>query len=206
MENPWLKIQHSDYENHMTEAGQAQVLNDLTKYCLGKYHPKNFALLGCATGNGLEHIKSSVTNKVYAIDINQEYLNKTFERFKNQIHNLELLQADIQQEALAIKNIDVFFVGLVLEFVDPQKALSKIIKTINKNGVLCIVIQKNKQKTIISQTAYTALETLEDISKEVNENEIDAYLCLNHMELMKKEEIELTKGKSFIILEYRKNN
>ncbi|RXQ94443.1 class I SAM-dependent methyltransferase [Ancylomarina salipaludis] len=204
MENPWLKINHSDYENHMIEVGQSQILNSLKKYCLDKYQPKNFALLGCATGNGLEHVKSNVTNKVYAIDINQEYLNKTQEKFENQIINLELLKRDIQNEELAIKNIDLFFVGLVLEYVDPKKTLNKIIETIGKNGILFIVIQKNKQTTFVSKTKYKSLETLSDISNDVNENEIDSFICLKNMELIKKEEIELTKSKSFITLEYRK--
>jgi len=31
MKNPWLEISYSDYENHMTEIGQAKVLNKLTK-------------------------------------------------------------------------------------------------------------------------------------------------------------------------------
>lgn len=206
MENPWLKIKHSDYENHMIEIGQSHVLNSLTKYCLEKYQPKNFALLGCATGNGLEHVKFNVTDKVYAIDINQEYLNKTQEKFENQITNFELLKKDIQQEELAIKNIDLFFVGLVLEFVDPQKALNKIIETISKNGILFIVIQKNSQTTIVSKSKYKSLKTLSDISNEVDENKIDSFIRLKNMELINKEEIELTKRKSFITLEYRNKN
>ena len=53
MENPWLNISHTDYENHTIEVGQAQVLNKLTKECLDKCLPEKFALLGCSTGNGL---------------------------------------------------------------------------------------------------------------------------------------------------------
>lgn len=80
MKNPWLEISNSDYENHMTEVGQAQALNSLTKYCLDKYLPKNFILLGCTTGNGFEHIKPEITKRVYAINIKPKYLDKTKEK------------------------------------------------------------------------------------------------------------------------------
>lgn len=44
MNNPWLNIVNSDYENHMIEVGQAQVLNGLTQYSLDKYQPIWFLL------------------------------------------------------------------------------------------------------------------------------------------------------------------
>ena len=89
MNNPWIEIPYSDYENHMKEIGQSQVLNSLTKYCLDKYSPENFALLGCATGNGLEHINPEITKVVYAIDINQNYLKDDVETNENDIFDLQ---------------------------------------------------------------------------------------------------------------------
>lgn len=204
MQNPWLNIKHNDYDNHMTEVGQAQVLSGLVKYCADKYLPEHFALLGCATGNGLEHINPDITNKVYAIDINQDFLHLTKEKFGEQINGLEIVKADIQNEELFIKNIDLFFVGLVLEYVDPTVALKKIIKTLNHNGILFIVLQKSNQTSFVSKTKYKSLETLSTISKEVEEAEVDKYLKINSMELIRKEEIKLTESKSFITLEYKK--
>ncbi len=203
MKNPWLNISHSDYENHMIEVGQAQVLNGLTKYCLEKYLPENFALLGCSTGNGLEHIKTEITKRVYAIDINPEYLKITNENFESKINNLEIYNIDIQNDELAIKNIDLFFVGLVLEYVEPEKALNKIIKTLRKKGILSIVIQTNKNTSFVSKTKYNSLEKLSYISNEVNEKEIDRFIQSKNLELIKREKIELTKNKSFIYLEYK---
>jgi len=186
----------------MLEVGQAQVLSALTKYCLDKYLPENFALIGCATGNGLEHIKSGFTKWVYTIDINQDYLNKTKETFADKISNLETIHADIQHDELNIKGIDLFFIGLVLEYVEPKKALKKIIKTLGKKGVLFIVIQKNKQTSFVSKTKYKSLEKLAAISNEVNENEIDEFLRSGNLSLLNREEIFLTENKSFITFEY----
>jgi len=205
MKNPWLNISHSDYENHMIEVGQAQALNGLTKYCLDKYQPESFALLGCATGNGLEHIKPEMTKLVYAIDINQMYLDKTKEKFKNRISNLRIFNTDIQDDELKIDGVNLFFVGLVLEYVVKQDiALDKIIKTLCEKGILFIVIQKNKKTSFVSKTKYKSLEKLADISNEVNEREIEYFILSKNMELINREEIELTENKSFIALEYRR--
>lgn len=50
MSNPWIHIPPNDYENHMLEVGQAQVLSLLCKQALEKYQAQRFALIGCATG------------------------------------------------------------------------------------------------------------------------------------------------------------
>ena len=203
MSNPWLEIPVSDYENHMKEVGQAQILNSLIKSCLDKYQPKNFALLGCTTGNGLEHINPEITNKIYAIDINPEYLQKTNERFVAKIQNLDILNIDIQNDELTIKNVDLFFVGLVLEYVETEKALIKIIRTLSKKGILLIIIQKNKKTSFVSKTKYKSLKKLEKISNEVNEQLINKFIQSENMELIERDEIKLTENKSFIKLKYR---
>lgn len=203
MSNPWLEIPVSDYENHMKEVGQAQILNSLIKSCLDKYQPKNFALLGCTTGNGLEHINPEITNKIYAIDINPEYLQKTNERFVAKIQNLEILNIDIQNDELTIKNVHLFFVGLVLEYIETEKALIKIIRTLSKKGILLIIIQKNKKTSFVSKTKYKSLKKLEKISNEVNEQLINKFIQSENMELIERDEIKLTENKSFIKLKYR---
>lgn len=203
MDNPWLEIISSDYENHMIEVGQTIVLNNLTQYSLEKYKPENFAILGCTTGNGLEHINPEITHIVHAIDINPEFIAITRVKFEKKINGLKTYNLDIGEDDLMFRNIDLFFIGLVFEYVDPLKSLKKIIQTLKENGVLMIVIQKNIQTTIVTKTKYKSLEKLEGISNEVNEVEIHQFILSNNMELISRKTIELTKNKSFIILEYR---
>lgn len=202
MENPWLKIPYSDYDNHMSEVGQAQILSALAKYCLEKYQPENFALAGCGTGNGLEHVKP-VTKSVYAVDINPKYLKRAKENFEKRIKNLRLINKDIEKDRLKFKNVDLFFCGLVLEYVDTGKALKKIINTLRESGILFIVIQKSRETSFVTKTKYKSLEKLADISKEVDEKEIYSFLQSENMQLMKSEKIELTKDKSFLTFEYK---
>jgi len=200
--NPWLKIPHTDYENHMIKVGQTQVLSEQMEFYLDKYQPENFALLGCATGNGLEHIQSGITKNVFAIDINPNYLQITNDKFKSKIENLDICCLDISKGKLNIQNVDLFFVGLVLEYVEPISALTKIRQTLNQTGVLVLLIQKNYHTTFVSKTEYKSLEQLSSISQEVDEKSIDEFIRSKNLELNSRREIMLTESKSFVVLEY----
>ncbi|MBI5540621.1 MAG: methyltransferase domain-containing protein [Bacteroidia bacterium] len=201
-ENPWLNIKFSEYENHMLEVGQAQVLNNLTEEYLKEYKPEYFALIGCSTGNGLEHIDNNITKKVFAIDINPDYLKQTKIRFENKINNITTCCIDLQNEELNLSNIDLAFCGLILEYVDPEILLKKITKTLNKNGKIVLIIQKNKNTSFVSKTKYTSLESLSSIAKEISENTV-AIICKKlHLKLIQKKEIQLNEKKSFLVFVY----
>lgn len=205
MTNPWLTITYSDYENHMLEVGQAQMLNNLTESFLKKYKPKKFALIGCATGNGLEHIDNQLTKNVYAIDINPDYLQQVRIRFGNKIKNLITYCVDLQNEKLDLPNIDLAFCGLILEYVDPENVLKKIIKTLNKNGKIVIINQQNKQTSFVTKIKYKSLERLTKIVNEISEHEIIAVCERLNLKMIHKREIQLNEEKSFLILTYQIN-
>ena len=186
----------------MSELGQAQILNELTRIMLEKYNPMSFALLGCTTGNGLEHVNQLTTKNVYAIDINPNYIELTREKFENKIDNLITYNIDIGKDKLVFTNVDLFFIGLVLEYIEPEKALEKIIRTLSNNGVLVIIIQKSKQKRFVSKTKYKSLESLSQILKEIDEIKLDDFIQKKNMTLVERKEMELSKNKSFILLTY----
>jgi len=203
MINPWLKIPHKDYEDHMLYVGQAQILNALVKACLSKYSPKSFALLGCATGNGLEHV-SSFTRNAYAIDINPNYLAIVQEKFAEKI-NIKTIRNDVQNEKLPLENIHLFFIGLVLEYVDPIKALSNVLETLSEDGTLVTVIQKCNPSCFVSRTPYKTLEQLNAISNEVDEALVITYLKNKNLELVKRKEIQVSTNKIFKVFEFTRS-
>lgn len=202
MNNPWLEIPSDDYENHMSEIGQSQILNQLIEKHLNQYKPKKFALLGCSTGNGLEHIDSRITKTTYVIDINPKYLEITYHKFHKTL-NLKPYNIDIQNTALDFMDVELFFIGLVLEYVDPLKSLKNIITTLAKNAILSLVIQKNEKTTFVTSTKYKSLEKLSKISNQVNEDNISSFLLQNGFELINRDVIVLNKNKSFIYFNYQ---
>jgi ubiquinone/menaquinone biosynthesis C-methylase UbiE len=85
MTNPWLSIPEADYVGHMSHpaVNQRSVLNRLMRNVLEDVQPRTFLVLGCSTGNGLEHVNAAVTERVLAVDVNASYLQRLVDRFPN---------------------------------------------------------------------------------------------------------------------------
>src|SRR5450631_704593 len=124
--NPWLSIPLEDYERHMSHqmVGQSILLNSLTKKYLDEIKPEKAMFLGVAGGNGLEHIDNNITRNVYGIDINPDYLDTAYERYKHQIASLQLLHLNISQNTETICRADFIFAALVLEYTGIDNALT----------------------------------------------------------------------------------
>jgi SAM-dependent methyltransferase len=205
MTNPWLTISYSDYENHMLEVGQTQILSKLTDYYLKEYKPTSFVLIGCATGNGLEHVDSEITKNVFAVDINADFLEQTKIRFENKIQNLTICCIDLQNDKLCFSNIDLVFCGLILEYVEPEKVLRNICEIMNEHGKIVIIIQENKQTSFVTKTKYKSLRSLTNFANEISEKRISS-ICENiNLKIVHKLEIQLNDKKSFIVLAFEKN-
>ena len=123
--NPWQNIPLEDYERHMSHrlVGQAILLNALTKKYLDEVKPETAIFLGIAGGNGLEHIDNRITKSVYGIDVNPEYLNAAFTRYKHNIASLQLLNLDIVKHSETICKADFIWAALIMEYTGIDKVL-----------------------------------------------------------------------------------
>ncbi len=162
--------------------------------------------MGCSTRNGLEHINPLITQNVFAIDFNQEYLKIVEQRFSRKINGLKILKTDLNIDELQISNIDLIFAGLILEYIEIENVLPKIAITLSNNGTLAIVIQKSQINYFVTKTHYKSLEKLSATSKEIEESDIQDILITSNIELKYKEEIILTKDKTFIFLIFKFKN
>lgn len=84
-----------------------------------------------------------------------------------------------------------------------EEAIEKIIRILNKNDILVLVIQKSKHSSFVSKTEYKSLENLSQISKEINEIELDEFIRQKGMDLVERKAIELNINKSLIALTYK---
>src|SRR3989304_9695251 len=98
MKNPWLEIPLADYEAHMNlpEVAQAKFLGDVFGDMLKRHSPRSVAILGCAGGNGFEHLFTAETTRVVGVDINPEYIEEARRRFKDPLPGLELFAGNIE--------------------------------------------------------------------------------------------------------------
>jgi len=132
-----------DYEGHMSlpYVAQAQLLSDAFATTLRDYSPRSVAILGCAGGNGLERIESTVTERVVCIDINPDYIEHVRMRFGRRLRDLELYVGDVQTDRLPFSSVELVFAGLLFEYLDVHRALAWIRARLCPTGVLATVVQ-----------------------------------------------------------------
>lgn len=166
MANPWLSIPASEYDEHLAHPAvrQRAFLDRIFSNALSDYEPRSVALLGCATGGGLEHVDPDHTVRVTAVDVNPEYLEVTRSRFSEQLPQLELIQADLESCELDAAAYDLVHCALVLEYVDPEIVLKKAVRWLCPRGVLMVVLQLPSQEVAaVTPTGCDSLKLLAPI-------------------------------------------
>jgi len=100
MSNPWQNINLEDYENHMKldSVMQLQSMNEMMNEQFYTYPVKTIMILGIAGGNGLNHIRPGKIEKVYGVDINENYLERCVHRYPELEGIFESVLCDLQAE------------------------------------------------------------------------------------------------------------
>jgi len=202
--NPWLDIPLEDYERHMSHhlVGQSILLNSLTKKYLDETKPETALFLGIAGGNGLEHIDTNMTKSVIGIDINRDYLDAAFERYKNRIPSLQLTNLDIAKNAETICRADFIWAALVLEYTGMDKALEFCTNNIRIGGHLVVSIQANNNIQSISPTGIESVKKAGEIFSIVSPELLVNKTLESGFILIGKEENILPNGKSIITFHF----
>ena len=202
MDNPWLIIPASDYEGHMRLPGvnQWSFLGDLLRESLDKCDSKSFAYLGCATGNGLEHIRNDKTHKVTAIDINPEYLSILRNRYQRKIPNLEIVETDLNDYQGNGQRYDLIFAGLLFEYLAPGPLLKKISTWLENAGVMVVVLQlQDKHVKKVSDTPYSSLKRLDPVMNLISDQNFKLLAEKSGMKELEGKRFILESGKSFYV-------
>ena len=209
MKNPWLNVPASDYEGHMGSpaVAQLQMLADIFAGAVDKYDTDSVALLGCATGNGLESVTGGVARRVTAIDINPGYLAILRERFGGSIEGLETIEADIESYELEESAYSLVFAGLLFEYVDPEPLLQKIAGWLRPGGVLVSVLQMSLAGSEkVSDTPYVTLKQLESSMNLVRPCQFRAMACCAGLTEIETSTDTLESGKTFFISVHTREN
>jgi len=202
--NPWLSIPLEDYERHMShyQVGQSILLNSLTKKYLDEANPETAVFLGVAGGNGLEHIDKNITQSVIGIDINQDYLNTAFKRYKHTIASLQLVNLDIVKNTESICKADFIWAALVLEYTGIDKVLEFCTNNIREGGHLIVSIQSNNNKQSVSPTGIDSIKKAGEIFSIVSPGNLLSKALETGFILIDKEENTLPNGKSIITFHF----
>jgi SAM-dependent methyltransferase len=207
MVNPWLNIPAADYEGHMDSPNvdQLSFLASTFKETLVHHDCDTVALLGCATGNGLEHVKREFTHRVTAVDINPEYLEVLRQRYGNSVPGLEVVQDDLESCELEKQAYSLIFTGLVFEYLEPLALLQKIARWLQVDGILVTVLQLPAEGTSVTETPYTSLKSLNSIMSLIDPKQFKIIAADVGLIAIEEKFITLETGKSFYIGTYQKS-
>jgi len=207
MTNPWLEIPLADYVGHMSspQVGQHQVLNALLKEALSRARPRSALVLGCSTGNGLEHVDPVVTSHVVAIDINPAYLERLAERFPAPRFALEVHCADLVEFSFEREAFDLVHAALILEYLDWVRVLPRVAAAIRPGGVLTAVLQLPSHTTpAVTPTPFTTLRVLESIFCFVDPRLLIAEAAALGLRVESRRTEHLESSKAFETLRFRR--
>lgn len=181
---------------------QQQCLNAIMKKQFYQYQIATVMVLGVAGGNGLEHIDSTRLQKVYGVDINQEYLTACKARYKNLSGVLECLRADLMDENTVLPYADLVIADLFIEYVG-YKCFEQITSKI-KPKYVSTVIQINTDDSFVSDSPYLhVFDRLDCIHHQMDEISLLEAMNNIHYQLIDKEEWLLPNGKKLVQLNYK---
>ena len=207
MRNPWLDVSVDDYEAHMAlpEVAQTQALSAFMDSAFREFMPESLGVIGCTTGTGFEHIDPVHTRRVVGIDINPVFLDILKTRFQSKLTGLELLEADVSDGKFGIEPVELVFAGLLFEYVDIEKALLNISRSLTFGGHLVAALQlQSKDSAAVTPTPYKSLEILAPVLNLVPPAEFSRVCSEVGLKEIRTENIPLKKGKSFFVGYYEK--
>jgi SAM-dependent methyltransferase len=207
MRNPWLDIPDNDYVGHMSSptVSQRPVLSRLMGEALESVRPNTMLVLGCSTGNGLEHVNSDVTSRVTVVDLNPSYLLRLGEQFPNPGFALEVRCADLADAALENEAFDLVHAALILEYLEWPLLLPRMASTLKVDGVLSIVLQlPSRSSPSITPTAFVRLQSLESLFHFVEPDALIDSARREGLRLSQRSTEPLAAGKAFAVLRFVK--
>lgn len=141
--NPWTVVPAADYERHMGPEGVDQ-LAPLAAIFQESYlaaQPDRLLLLGCTTGNGLEHVNPAVTKRIVGVDVNLQYLGIARQRFFHLGPKLELYCQEAEKFRAPPGSFDLVHAALIFEYLLPEPLVRRIAEWLGDAGTCSVVLQ-----------------------------------------------------------------
>lgn len=141
--NPWTLVPAADYERHMGPEGLDLLapLSAIFHQAYSAARPARVLVVGCATGNGIEHVDPSITARVVGLDVNLQYLGIARQRFFHLGPRLELYCADAVAWPAPPGSFDLVHAGLVLEHLHPEPLVRRIAGWLADGGTCSVALE-----------------------------------------------------------------
>ena len=195
--NPWTVVPAADYERHMGPDGADQLapLSAIFQESYLAVQPDRLLLLGCTTGNGLEHVNPAVTQRIVGVDVNLQYLGIARQRYFHLGPRLELYCQEAEKFRAAPRSFDLVHAALLFEYLHPEVLVRKIAEWLAPEGTCSVVLQLPGGEA--PQAPTKTLQIIEKAMKLVPPDELTR--LFEHYGLPRRRErtVPLKHGKSF---------
>lgn len=203
--NPWEDVMLTDYEAHMSlpQVRQLQILNEIMEKQLTEIRAETVAILGVASGNGLEYVDRKKFKTVYGIDVNKSFLQECDRRFQHLKGCLVLKEMDLLQLEQRLPDVEYVIANLLIEYIGIQNFVRQI-EHAKPNWVSC-VIQENLGEGFVSRSPYAqAFEDISVLHSDIEEGPLVLKMEEAGYSLMEIETIALPNNKQFVKIEFQK--
>jgi hypothetical protein len=200
--NPWLSISAADYEGHMGPGGADQLapLAAIFGEVYAATRPSSLALLGCATGNGLDAVDSTMTRRIVGVDVNAEYLAIARQRHLGLGEALDLRCADLLTCQLDGATFALIHAALIFEHVPPSALVARIAGWLSPAGICSVVLQLpggDRPAPDVSPTGFSSLRALSRSMRLVAAEELRRAFAPHGLVENRAWEVPLRGGKAF---------
>lgn len=158
--------------------------------------PERLLVLGCATGNGFEHVDPAVTRRVVGVDLQPEYLEIARARHRRLGGALELVCRKAEDCSFEPGAFDLVFAALFFEWVDPARMLAAVSTWVAPGGMVCGIVQlASAGHAPVSSTAYASVQCLREAMHLVSPRTLEALATENSLLPVRSWPIPVARGK-----------
>jgi len=203
-QNPWEKISLDDYEKHMSldSVQQLQKMNAIMKEQFEAYPVRTAMVLGVAGGNGLEHVRTEKYQKVYGIDINEDYLRVVSGRYKDLGEVLQCMRVDVANDADLLPQAELVIANLLIEYIG-YSAFQNVIQRVKPEYVSCVIQINIDTKNWVSDSPYIhAFDDLDRVHCQMEEEKLIEIMDEIHYSKIKRVMEDLPNGKALLRLDF----
>ena len=203
-QNPWEKISLDDYEKHMSldSVQQLQKMNAIMKDQFEAYPVRTAMVLGVAGGNGLEHVRTEKYQKVYGIDINEDYLRVVSGRYKDLGEVLQCMRVDVANDADLLPQAELVIANLLIEYIG-YSAFQNVIQRVKPEYVSCVIQINTDTKNWVSDSPYIhAFDDLDRVHCQMEEEKLIEIMDEIHYSNIKRVMEDLPNGKALLRLDF----
>jgi SAM-dependent methyltransferase len=195
--NPWTVVPAADYERHMGPEGVDQLapLSAIFQEVYLAAQPDRALLLGCSTGNGLEHVNPAITKRIVGVDVNLQYLGVARQRFFHLGPRLELFCSEAEKFRAAPGSFDLIHAALLFEYVHPEVLVRKMAEWLGPEGTCSVVLQLPGGEGPLAPTK--AMQIIEKAMKLVPPDELTRLFDHYGLPRRRAKTVPLKRGKSF---------